>query len=109
VGPGKTEVDKDTGYLVPSIEIDDLDLARQVVEGSDTISWNTPLQLEPWLKKGTVKALPFRKPWMVLDYGFVYLRQRMLSPATKAYMQFVRDIEDDIAIRNRALMKHLFQ
>ena len=109
VVPGKTEVDKDTGYLVPSIEVDNLDLARQVVERSDTISWNTPLQLEPWLKKGTVKALPFRKPWMVLDYGFIYLRQRMLSPAAKAYMQLVRDIEDDIAIRNRALMKHLFQ
>jgi DNA-binding transcriptional LysR family regulator len=106
--PGKSSIDKDTGYLLPSIEVDDLEMACRVVEGSNAISWNTPLQLEPWLEKGTIEALPYRRPWMKLMYGFVFLRQRMLSPATELYMQLVRDIEKDLASRNQALMKQLF-
>ena len=93
---------------MPSVEIDDLELARRIVEGSDAISWNTPMQLEPWLEKGTVEVIPYRRSWMQLKYGFIYLRQRMLSPAAKLYMQIVRDIEDDLSVHNRELIKQLF-
>jgi DNA-binding transcriptional LysR family regulator len=106
--PGKSSIDKNTGFLVPSIELDDLEMACRVVAGSNAISWNTPLQLETWLKKGTIEALPYRRQWMKLMYGFVYLRQRMLSPAAELYMQLVRDIEKDLYSRNQALMKQLF-
>jgi DNA-binding transcriptional LysR family regulator len=106
--PGMTELDRSTGYLVPSVEIDDLELARRIVEGSNTISWNTPIQLEPWLNKGTIEIIPYRGPWLRLNYGFVFLRQRMFSPATELFMQLVRDFEEDLAIRNKKLMKQLF-
>jgi len=106
--PGRTELDRSTGHLVPSVEIDDLELARRIVEGSDTISWNTPMQLEPWLEQGTIAVIPYRGPWLTLNYGFIYLNQRMLSPAANLYMQLVRDIEDDLAVRNRELIKQLF-
>ena len=106
--PGKAKIDKNTGYLLPSIEVDDLELACRVVEGSNAISWNSPLQLEPWLKKGTIEVLPYRRSWLKLMYGFVYLRHRMLSPATELYMQLVRDIEKDLVSRNQALIKQLF-
>jgi DNA-binding transcriptional LysR family regulator len=106
--PGKSRLDQSTGYLIPSVEVDDLELACRIVEGCDAISWNTPTQLEPWLNKGSLKVLPYRRPWMKLSYGFVHLRQRMLSPAAELYMQLVRDIEKDLASRNQALMKQLF-
>jgi len=108
VFPGMAELDKSTGYLVPSVEIDDLELARRIVEGSNTISWNTPIQLEPWLKKGTIEVIPYRGPWLRLNYGFVYLRQRMFSPATELFMRLVRNFEEDLASRNKELMKQLF-
>jgi DNA-binding transcriptional LysR family regulator len=106
--PGKSRLDQSTGYLIPSVEVDDMEFACRVVEGCDAISWNTPTQLEPWLNKGSLKVLPYRRRWMKLSYGFVYLRQRMLSPATELYMQLVRDIEKDMVSHNQALIKQLF-
>ncbi len=42
-------------------------------------------------------------------HGFIYLRQRMLSPATELFMQLVREIEKEQAQRNRELMRQLQQ
>jgi hypothetical protein len=67
----------------------------------------TPLQIEPWLQSGEMKALPFRAPWMKLNYGFIYLRSRVLSPATVFYMELVRKIENGIARHNRELMRQI--
>ncbi len=107
VFPGKTREDKITGELVPSVEIDDLMIALQIVARSDAFGLATPLQLQHWLQRGEIKALPFRAPWMKLDYGFISLRDRMLSPAAKLYMKLVREIEKDLGRRNTALLHEI--
>ena len=105
--PGKSSIDAITGDLAPSIEVDELATARAVVRASDAFSVMTPLQIEPWLQSGEFKVLPFRAPWLKLEYGFIRLRKRMLSPATELYMQLVREIEKEQAKRNRELMGQL--
>jgi len=105
--PGKSGIDPITGDLIPSIEVDELATARAVVQASDAFSVMTPLQLEPWLQSGEFKILPFRAPWLKLEYGFIRLRQRMLSPATELYMQLIREIETEQAKRNCELMNQL--
>lgn len=104
VFPGKGHIDPKTGDLIPLIEVGNMAEARTIVLASDAISATTLLQIEPWLHSGELGILPYRKPWMKLDYGFIYLRQRMLSPATEVYMQLVREIENEQAQRNRELM-----
>jgi DNA-binding transcriptional LysR family regulator len=105
--PGKSSIDAKTGDLIPSIEVENLPTARTVVLGSDAFSATTPLQIEPWLRSGELGILPYEAPWMRLGYGFIYLRHRMLSPATEVYMQLVREIEKEQARRNRELMRQL--
>jgi DNA-binding transcriptional LysR family regulator len=105
--PGKSSIDAITGDLVPSIEVDELATARAVVRASDAFGVMTPLQIEPWLRSGEFSVLPFRAPWLKLEYGFIRLQKRMLSPATELYMQLVREIEKKLAKRNHELMGQL--
>jgi len=105
--PGRTRLDRDTGDLLPSIEVDDLASARIVVANSDAFGVATPVQIEPWLRSGEFRVLAFDAPWLELNYGFIYLRNRMLSPAAEAYMQRVRRIEEEVGERNRALIAQM--
>jgi DNA-binding transcriptional LysR family regulator len=107
VFPGRTRTDKESGELVPTIEVDNLTSARHIIATSNAFGMATPVQIEPWLQSGELKALPFHAPWMKLDYGFIYLRQRMLSPAAALFMELARKIEKDIARRNRSLMRQI--
>ena len=96
-------LDEDTGDLIPHVEVDDLSTARAVVSASDALSVATPLQIESLVLGGQLSVLPFRAPWLSLDYGFIYRRGRTHSPATERYMEIVRELEPGLAARNRAL------
>jgi len=105
--PGKGFRDAELGDQVPHIEVDDLTAARIIVLESDALSVATALQLEPWLRGGQLRVLPFRANWLRLNYGFITLRDRMLSPAAELFMRLVRQIEADVAARNRELTEEL--
>ena len=107
VFPGRTRADKESGEIIPTIEVDDLTGARDIIATSNAFGVATPLQIEPWLQSGEMQALPFHAPWMKLHYGFIYLRHRMLSPAAALYMKLVKKIEKDIARRNRTLLRQI--
>ena len=51
---------------------------------------------------------PYRPPWLTLDYGFIYLRNRTLAPAALRFMAVVREIEVDLGRRNRALIDEFY-
>ena len=106
--PGKGRIDPGTGFKIPSIEVDDFTIARNIVLESDAVSASMALQIEPWIRSGELEVLPFRAPWFKTRYGFITRRDRLLSPATNVFMDLVRRIELDIAARNRALMDELF-
>jgi hypothetical protein len=55
-----------------------------------------------------VEVLPYRRPWLKLDYGFIHLRHHRLSPAVELFMELARNIESELAQRNRDLMKQIF-
>lgn len=47
-------------------------------------------------------------PWLKLDYGFIYLKSRMLVPAAERFMKIVREIETDLTVRNCELIDRIF-
>ncbi|MBP6627297.1 MAG: LysR family transcriptional regulator [Arenimonas sp.] len=96
-------LDEDTGDLIPHVEVDDLSTARAVVSASDALSVAAPLQIESMVRSGQLCALPFKAPWLCLDYGFIRRRGRTHSPATERYMEIVRELEAGISQRNREL------
>jgi len=54
-------------------------------------------------------VVPFRASWLRLDYGFIFLASRSLSPAAMAFTTLVRAIERDVEERNRDLADELLR
>jgi len=106
--PGFTHISKNTGDLVPSVELDNLTMVREIVERSDAFGVTTLVQIEPWLKSGSVGILPFRRKWLKLNYGFIHLRHYQLSPAAKLLMELAHSIEIGLARQNKELMREMF-
>lgn len=52
-----------------------------------------PVLAMPRIEAGEIVALPVDLPWATIRDGFVYLRDRSLSPAAKALMEQARSIE----------------
>ncbi|MBT8354186.1 MAG: LysR family transcriptional regulator [Desulfofustis sp.] len=105
VFPGRLFRDQGFDYVIPSVEVQELTLSRQIVAESDAFSAATIIQIENELKSGTFSIIPFEADWMSLNYGFIFLRNRALSPAAIEYMEIVRQIEKKIRIRNQVMLK----
>jgi DNA-binding transcriptional LysR family regulator len=105
--PGRTRLDRETGDVLPTIEVDDVSCARMVVCSSDAFSIATPVQIEPWLRTDQLKILDFHQPWLRLNYGIIYLASRMLVPAASVYIELVQQIEQEMSERNAELFNEL--
>jgi DNA-binding transcriptional LysR family regulator len=105
--PGRGDLEPDTGEFIPSVQVNDLVTARTVVAASDAIGVAAPLQIEPWLHSGELTFLPYRPAWMKLDYGVVYLKNRMLSPAMEEFITLLRDIDAQHGALNDSLLREL--
>ncbi len=106
--PGRGELDADTGDLIPQVEVYELTTARALILVSDAFGIAAPLQIEPWLRSGELVVLPYRPSWLKLDYGFIHLRNRTLAPAARRFMAIVREIESELDVRNRRLIRQIF-
>jgi DNA-binding transcriptional LysR family regulator len=92
-------IDPETGDYLPPIKVDSIRLAKDVVMCSDAVGVAPLPLIDVEIESGRLTALPLRMPWMHTGYGFVYLRDRMLSPAAEAFMVEVRRIEAELAGR----------
>lgn len=106
--PGKTFKDLEHNHLLPTILIENISAVRNVVAESDAFSIATLPQLESRLLAGQIGVLRFQRPWMVLNYGFIYRRDRELNPALQDYMELVREQEIELEARNQMLARELF-
>lgn len=107
--PRNLRADALSGHALPRIQVEALTAVRAIVARTDAIGFATPVQLEPLLRRGEVAVIPFRASWLRLDYGFVYLASRSLSPAAEAFMDKVREIERGLADRNRRMVDALLE
>jgi len=90
-------VDSATGDFVSAIQVDTATTAMQVVLESDAISPSPPILFEREIESGLLVQLDFQKPWLRLNYGFIFLRDRTLSPAAKAFINEVEILEASLA------------
>lgn len=102
--PGKAKIDHDSGHLVPSVEIDDFTTARTVVTQSNGIGAAVPLQIESELKSGDLVLLNYQNPWIAPVYGFVFLKNRAISPIAEKFMETVHKLEREAEGENKALI-----
>jgi DNA-binding transcriptional LysR family regulator len=100
-------IDPDSGDYLPPIKVDSVELTRDIVLRSDAVGVAPLSMLSKEIESGRLVALPTRLPWMTTAYGFVYLRDRLLSPAAEAFMAEVRRVEDERVAESAALASRL--
>ena len=96
-------IDPDSGDYLPPIKVDSIRVAKDVVMQSDAVGAAPLSMIAAEVRSGQLVALALRLPWMSTGYGFIYLRDRMLSPAAEAFMAEVRHIETELAAEPQAL------
>jgi DNA-binding transcriptional LysR family regulator len=96
-------VDGVTGTFAPAWEVEVPGTAKRIVAASDALGGALLSQIERELQDGTLVVLPYRAAWMRLDYGFIHLRDRTVSPAARAFMDEARRHESALAAREAAL------
>lgn len=79
-------IDPESGDFLPAVTVNSLDLARLIATESDALFPGTASMIAPDLAAGRLTRLDFWIPAMTTDYGFVYLRNRTLSPAARVFM-----------------------
>ena len=84
--PGRFISENNSTIRIPSIEVQDVSLSTQIVMQSDAISAGTPYQIENELSSGLLSVVPYSAPRMCLNYGFIHLKDRPLSPVALEYM-----------------------
>jgi DNA-binding transcriptional LysR family regulator len=97
-------IEPDSGDYLPPVKIDSEPVAMDVVMHSDAVGLAPLALLAPRIRAGYLLALPLRLNWMHTRYGFVYLRDRQLSPAALAFMTEVRAVEaESVAVAQSVL------
>ena len=89
-------IDKETGDYLPPVRVDTMALAQAVVSSSDAIAVVPFYMLAAGNQAAGIAALPFREPWLHTNYGFVYLKDHALSPASQALIAEVRAVEAEL-------------
>ena len=98
--PGRSRIDRQSGLLVPSVEVDNFATVRETVSASDCISAAVPLQIEAELHAGEFVLLNYQRPWLAPEHGFILLKGRSISPAAEKYMETVRYFEIEAQVAN---------
>jgi len=89
-------IDPESGDYLPPVVVDSVRLAKDVVLAGNAIGAAPLWLIARELEDGSLATLPLALPWLHTAYGFVYLRNRMLSPAALALMAEVRNVEAEI-------------
>jgi DNA-binding transcriptional LysR family regulator len=90
------KVSPETGQWVPPVEVDNYSSICEIVRYSDAITFAARQQVEQWPDSADFHLMPIRAPWLHLDYGFISLHSRTLSPAAIRFKELVREIESDL-------------
>ena len=91
--------------FVPAVEVDDVGRIGELVADCDALGLVTLSMVEGELESGRLAVIPLTPDWLRLNYGFVHLARRTLSAPAQAYMQIVREMEEEIATREASLWR----
>lgn len=94
-----------TGEVVPAITVDTLGNYKEIVLHSDALCLAPLLMFREEIISGELSILPFHKPFMVTNFGFVYLKNRSLSPSANVFMDILKKVEGDIFVEEEVFFK----
>jgi DNA-binding transcriptional LysR family regulator len=92
-------IDRATGLFLPRILVESFASAKRIVRAGDALSAAMAFQIEADIASGDLVLLPNVLPFVALNYGFIARQGRAVSPAAKAFMSAVREVERRISDR----------
>jgi DNA-binding transcriptional LysR family regulator len=98
-------LDVDHGELIPAIHVNSYALARQIACDTDALVAGTVRMLAPELDAGRLVRLDFEMLGLRTNYAIIHRQDRSLSPAARAFIDLVRDVEAEVvaaAVQNVA-------
>ena len=96
-------IDAATGDFVPAVRLDVPMQLAGLLAGSDALALSSLGQMESDLESGKVTVVPTGNLGFQAGYGFIYLKNRSLTPATQVYMDEVCAVESEVAKREEML------
>ncbi len=97
------KLDELTGDFIPAVMVDVPMQIGDLLAGCDTLALASLGFMEHDLDAGKVAVVPTSKLAFHASYGFIYLKDRSLTPAALAYMDEVRAVEAEIVEREAEL------
>ncbi len=97
------QTDPASGDFVPAVEVEVSLASRRLVANCDAIAGELLVQIERELDAGLLSLVPFQQDWMRLNYGFITLRGRTLSPAARSFMEEIRQLDRQVAAKEQTL------
>lgn len=88
--------DKTTGLVRPRILVESFEAAKRIVIDGIALSAGLASQIAPEVAAGRLVLLPVATP-IEIAYGFILKRNRIASPAVKAFMKIVRRLEAGVS------------
>ncbi len=79
------EIESNLRYFIPRISVSNFQTSLRIVAQTDAIGVAFPSFIHREIKEGTLVVLPFKPPWIVSDYGIIYMRGHTLSPGATAF------------------------
>lgn len=101
-------IDPLTGDFIPAIELNVPMQLGEFLKDSNALVMAPLKVMEQALREGRAHRLIISNFKLRVGYGFIYLRDRSLSPASLAYMQEVRAMEAEIFAKDTVLNAELF-
>jgi DNA-binding transcriptional LysR family regulator len=98
------DLDEKTGNFIPKIIASSLSTAFKLVIENDIVGIAPTILAWPHLRRGELSVVPFRAPWLRLNYGFMWQTERPLSALAKAFMALIRAAEIRMAEEEQAIM-----
>lgn len=100
-------IDPQSGDFIPAIEINVPMQLTGFLNGSKALVLAPLMAMEQALRSGQAKRLAIQNFNLHSGYGFIYLRDRSLSPAALAYMHEIRTLEAEL-LEKEALLNAEF-
>ena len=90
-------IDPITGDVIPHVETTSVAAARAIVKRTDGVGITAPSQVAEDVRRGTLAILDLHMSDLRSGYGITWLRDRELSPAARAFVATLKEVEAELA------------
>ncbi len=95
--------DEHTGDMYTTLVVDSISMAQSIVEHSDAVMPVPLASIADSVVSGRLCVLDMQIPWLVVEFGVIYLAGRTPPPAARALVEALRSVANETHTEARHL------